>query len=91
MRAFGADASWTVMLNVGGTSVRIFIDGSPRSRYAHALTVSGYANSTVPAGFVSGLPIGLSFIGTAFSEKTLIDLAYAFEQASKIRRPPPLD
>ncbi|MFQ5982263.1 MAG: amidase family protein, partial [Woeseiaceae bacterium] len=53
--------------------------------------VSGYANITVPAGFVSGLPIGMSFIGTAFSEKTLIEIAYAFEQASRVRRPPPLD
>ncbi len=53
--------------------------------------VSGYANITVPAGFVSGLPVGVSFIGTAFSEKTLIDIAYAFEQASKVRRPPTLE
>ncbi len=53
--------------------------------------VSGYANITVPAGFVSGLPIGVSFIGTAFSEKILIDIAYAFEQASKVRRPPTLE
>ena len=52
--------------------------------------VSGYANITVPAGFVSWLPVGVSFIGTAFSEKTLIDIAYAFEQASKVRRPPTL-
>ncbi len=53
--------------------------------------VSGYANITVPAGFVSGLPIGMSFIGTAFSEKTLIEIAYAFEQAGMVRRPPPLE
>ena len=53
--------------------------------------VSGYANITVPVGFVSGLPVGLSFIGPAYSEKKLIDIAYAFEQASKVRRPPPLD
>ena len=51
--------------------------------------VSGYANITVPAGFVSGLPIGMSFISTAFSEKTLIEIAYAFEQAGMARRPPP--
>jgi len=53
--------------------------------------VSGYSNITVPAGFVSGLPIGMSFIGTAFSEKTLIEIAYAFEQAGVVRRPPPLE
>lgn len=52
--------------------------------------VSGYANITVPAGFVSGLPVGLSFIGGAWSEQQIIGLAYAFEQASRIRRPPEL-
>ena len=52
--------------------------------------VSGYPNITVPAGFISGLPIGLSFIGPAFSEKALIEIAYAFEQATLVRRPPEL-
>jgi len=52
--------------------------------------VSGYANVTVPAGYVFGLPVGLSFIGGAYSEQTLVGLAYAFEQASKARRPPEL-
>lgn len=50
--------------------------------------VSGYAGITLPAGYISGLPVGISFIGQAWSEKTLIDLAYAFEQASKLRKPP---
>jgi amidase len=53
--------------------------------------VSGYANITVPAGFISGLPIGMSFIAGAFSERELIEIAYAFEQASLARRPPQLD
>ncbi len=52
--------------------------------------VSGYPNITVPAGFISGLPVGVSFIGQAFSEKSLIEIAYAFEQATSIRRPPEL-
>ena len=52
--------------------------------------VSGYPNVTVPAGFVSGLPIGLSFFGTANSEKILIEIAHSFEQLSEIRRPPEL-
>ena len=50
--------------------------------------VAGYPHITVPAGFVSGLPIGVSFFGRAFSEPTLIRLAYAFEQATRHRRPP---
>ena len=50
--------------------------------------VAGYPSITVPAGFVHGLPVGLSFIGRAWSEQTLIALAYAFEQATKHRQPP---
>jgi amidase len=50
--------------------------------------VSGYPNITVPAGFVHGLPVGLSFFGRAWSEATLIRLAFAFEQATRVRRPP---
>ncbi|HTQ53689.1 MAG TPA: amidase [Bryobacteraceae bacterium] len=50
--------------------------------------VAGYPNITVPAGFVSGLPIGISFFGRANSEPALIRLAYAFEQATRFRRPP---
>ncbi len=59
--------------------------GISSSSYA---AVSGYASVTVPAGFVAGLPIGLSFIAGAYSDKLLIDLAYAFEQASLVRRAP---
>jgi len=50
--------------------------------------VSGYANVTVPAGDILGLPIGISFIGTAYSDAKLIKLAYAFEQAGYARKPP---
>jgi amidase len=50
--------------------------------------VAGYPSVTVPAGEVRGLPVGLSFIGRAWTERRLIALAYAFEQASKHRRPP---
>src|SRR5205814_4727581 len=50
--------------------------------------VAGYPHVTVPAGFFRGLPIGISFFGRAWSEPTLIKLAYAYEQATKHRRPP---
>ncbi len=55
-----------------------------------AAAVSGYPNITVPAGFVFGLPVGMSFMGPAFSEPTLLRLAYGFEQATRVRRAPRL-
>jgi amidase len=50
--------------------------------------IAGYPNVTVPAGHVQGLPVGISFIGTAWTESRLIGLAYAFEQATRHREPP---
>jgi len=50
--------------------------------------VAGYPSITVPAGFIHRLPVGISFFGAAYTEPTLIKLAYAFEQATKHRRPP---
>ena len=52
--------------------------------------VAGYPHVTVPAGFVFGLPVGLSFFGPAWSEPALLRLAYAFEQAMPHRKPPRL-
>lgn len=56
---------------------------------SNAAAVAGYPDITLPAGFLSGLPVGISFFGRAWSEPTLIKIAYAFEQATKVRRPPP--
>jgi amidase len=50
--------------------------------------VAGYPHITVPAGFVDGLPVGVSLVARAYQEATLIGLAFAYEQASQARRPP---
>ena len=50
--------------------------------------VAGYPHITVPAGFVNGLPVGISFFGRAWSEPTLLKIAFAFEQATRHRKPP---
>ena len=61
--------------------------GGSSSQFAAA---AGYPNISVPAGFVHGLPVGVSFFGRAWSEPTLIRIAYAFEQATRHRRAPRL-
>ncbi len=53
-----------------------------------AAAVAGYPHLTVPVGYIWGLPVGLSFIGRAWSEPALIRSAYTFEQATRVRRPP---
>jgi amidase len=55
---------------------------------SNAAAVAQYPNINVPAGFIHGMPVGISFFGRAWSEPTLIKLAYAFEQATKLRKPP---
>lgn len=60
-----------------------FLGGS-----SQAAAVAGYPSITVPAGFDFGLPVGISFFGRAWSEPVLIRIAYAFEQATKVRTPP---
>ena len=60
-----------------------FLGGS-----SSAAAVAGYPSVTLPAGFAFGLPLGISFFGRAWSEPTLIRLAYAFEQATHHRREP---
>jgi amidase len=50
--------------------------------------VAGYPSITVPAGFVFGMPVGISFFGRAWSEPKLLSIAFAFEQITKVRRPP---
>ncbi len=53
-----------------------------------APAVAGYPHITVPAGYIFGLPIGISFVGRAYTEATLIKIAYAYEQLTRFRKPP---
>jgi amidase len=55
---------------------------------SNAAAVAGYPNINVTAGFISGLPVGISFFGRPWSEPTLIRLAFAFEQTTKARQSP---
>ena len=66
-----------------------YVNGdNPGGSCSQMPAVAGYPHITVPAGFVHGLPVGVSFFGAAWSEPTLIRLAYAYEQSTKARRPP---
>ncbi|HKP46272.1 MAG TPA: amidase [Pyrinomonadaceae bacterium] len=56
--------------------------------YSSASAVAGYPHLTVPAGYIFGLPVGMSFFGAAWSEPKLLKIAYAFEQATRARKPP---
>jgi amidase len=51
---------------------------------------AGYPNITVPMGYIDGLPVGISFFGRAWSEPLLLEIAYGFEQATKVRKAPEL-
>lgn len=61
------------------------VSGSTSSTPA---ALAGYPIVTVPAGYAHGRPVGISFLGRANSESTLIKLAYAYEQASQVRQVP---
>jgi amidase len=55
---------------------------------SNAAAVAGYPSISVPAGFIFGLPVGISFFGRAWSEPILLKIAYGFEQTTKARKPP---
>jgi amidase len=63
-------------------------DAGGRASFTSPAAVAAYPHITVPMGFVRGLPVGISFVGGAWTEATLLKLAYAFEQAAPARRKP---
>jgi amidase len=73
--------AWTIDLVNGDSNNWDMESTSPAA-------VAGYPHITVPAGYIFGLPIGLSFLGKAWQEAALIRYAYAFEQATQLRRMP---
>lgn len=78
-----------VAMTAGPSWLIDLIDGDHDTGGSSSLAaVAGYPNINVPAGFVSGLPVGISFFGRAWSEAKLIKIAYAFEQATPQRKPP---
>ena len=73
----------------GAPSLIDLVNGDPGgSSSTSPCAVAGYPAITVPMGYTRGLPLGLTFMGRAWSEATLLKLAYAFEQASKVRKAP---
>ncbi|MDQ2664970.1 MAG: amidase [Gemmatimonadota bacterium] len=65
------------------------VNGDPSSSSSTSpCAVAGYPAITVPMGYASGLPLGITFMGKAWSEATLLRLAYAYEQVTKVRVPP---
>jgi amidase len=73
----------------GPTWITDFIKGdNSGGGFSQAAAVAGYPHITVPAGYVAGLPIGISFVAGAWAEGTLIKLAFAYEQATRHRRAP---
>jgi amidase len=79
-----------IVAPTGGTAwLTDFINGdSSGDGFSTPAAVAGYPHLTVPAGLVRGLPVGLSFVGPAWSEARLLALGYAFEQATQWREEP---
>lgn len=87
MDAFKLDA--LVAPSNGTAWLTDFINGdNSHGGFSGPAAIAGYPHITVPAGQVAGLPVAVSFVGRAWSEPRLIGLAYSYEQASAMRRPP---
>jgi amidase len=73
----------------GAPPLTDLVNGDPNGASSTSpCAVAGYPAITVPMGYTFGLPLGITFMGLAWSEPTLLKLAYAFEQATKVRRAP---
>ena len=68
--------------------VDLFNGDTFRGSSAKSAALMGYPLISVPSGFTMGLPLGITFMGRAWSEPKLITIAYAYEQATKARKPP---
>lgn len=88
MRTHGLDALIAPSGGPAWRSDRVLGDHFVGGNSTMPPAVAGTPSITVPAGFVQGLPVGLSFFAGAWSEARLLALAYAFEQATQARRPP---
>jgi amidase len=89
-KAFAAQRLDALIAPTGGLAWLIDPTGGDHSgsSFSSPAAVAGYPHLTVPAGFVRGLPIGLSFVGPAWSEWRLLAMGQAFEQATRHRRAP---
>jgi amidase len=86
-QAFQLDA--LVVPTIGPPRKIDLIDGDHKTGgSSQPAALAGYPAIMVPAGYTFGLPAGVTFMGRAFSEPKLIQLAYAFEQATRLRRAP---
>ncbi|WP_118180067.1 amidase [Paraburkholderia phosphatilytica] len=88
--AFRAHQLDAIVAPTGGTAwLTDLVNGdSSGDSFSTPAAVAGYPHLTVPAGFVRGLPVGLSFVGPAWSEARLLAYGHAFEQATHWRRDP---
>ncbi len=80
----------------GGPAETIPADGTPRTSargagpgsFTRNAAIAGYPILTIPMGAVDGMPVGLSFVGPAWSDQTLLSYGYAYEQVGYTRVPP---
>jgi amidase len=77
------DAPWPIDLINGDGGV-----GTSAASSSTPAAVAGYPAITVPVGYAFGLPLGITFMGRAYTEGVLLKLAYAYEQAAPMRKPP---